>query len=251
VSGDGWGLLLSIIFLALAIAGNVKRVERNDEKKSKLNQLRKTIDNQKGFKASYCLIKLPSKSIFDPDKPVGIAIDDQSKQVCLINNESLRFIGYGDIIESEVIAGGDTIIKTSRASQFAGAAVGGLLLGGVGAVIGGLSGKKVENQDIKNVLLKLLINDTSSPVHVIDFIETTDNGQQTNPKIALQEAKSLHDLVSVIIKQAEQETESKTKKQPEAHQASIAEQIAQLSELHKSGAISDDEFTIAKKKLLS
>jgi hypothetical protein len=57
--------------------------------------------------------------------------------------------------------------------------------------------------------------------------------------------------VSVIIKQAEQEAETKSAGQMGTAQASIAEQISQLSELYKSGAITGDEFTNAKKKLLS
>lgn len=167
----------------------------------------------------------------------------------MINGELLRLIRYGDIIESEIIAGGATITKTSRTSQLAGAAVGGLLLGGIGAVIGGVSGTKVTSQDVKDVWLKLLINDTSNPVHLIDFIEGA-GVDRTVPKIALQEAQKWHDLVSVIIKQAGQEAESTSTGQSSAVQASFAEQISKLSELHKLGALTDDKFTNAKNKLL-
>jgi hypothetical protein len=198
MSGDEWELAIGILFVWLCIFARIIVSDQNDKIKAKLNQLHRMIDNQEGFKATHCLIKFSSKftssnQLLIMPVPFGIAIDDQSKQVCLIKGESLRLIRYGDIIESEIIAGGDTVTKTSRASQLAGAAVGGLLLGGVGAVIGGVSGKKVTSHDVKDVWLKLLINDTSDPVHVIDFIEGV-GVDRTVAKIALQEAKNWHDL---------------------------------------------------------
>jgi hypothetical protein len=126
----------------------------------------------------------------------GIAIDDKSKQICLINDETLKYITYNDVIGSEVILGSETITKTLRTSQLAGAAVGGLLFGGLGAVVGGVSGKTETKQNLKKVSLKLLINDTSYPVHLISLTGSTAD---------LQEAQQWHDLLSVIIKQAEQD----------------------------------------------
>src|SRR5690625_2106720 len=55
----------------------------------------------------------------------------------------------GDIIESEVVVDSHTITKTARGSQIGGAAVGGVLLGGVGAIIGGLSGGTGSFEQVK------------------------------------------------------------------------------------------------------
>ena len=243
--------ILLLVWFLLMVIGFVIMGNKNNKIKTKRYQIRQTLNNQEGFKPSHILIKFPYDLRTWIPEPIGIAIDDTSKQICLIDGESLTFIKYGDIIESEILAGGGTITKTSRGSQLAGAAVGGLLLGGVGAVIGGLSGKTVARQDIEDVRLKLLINDTSNPVHEIDFIDTLSNGQKTLPKIAMQEAQKWHALISVIIKQAEEKAESKTVGQTRNFQASFAEQISQLSELHKSGVLTDDEFSNAKNKLFN
>jgi hypothetical protein len=153
------------------------------------------------FKYSHIIIKYSHSinikgSVRQHDIYSGIAIDDKSKQICLIEDETLKYITYNDIIGSEVILGSETITKTLRSSQLAGAAVGGLLLGGLGAVIGGVSGKTETKQNLKSVSLKLLINDTSYPVHLIKLTGSTAD---------LQEAQQWHDLLSVIIKQAEQD----------------------------------------------
>jgi hypothetical protein len=192
------------------------------------------LDNRDGFKASHCLIKLYSgiirNGVVKRRNILGIAIDDQSKQICLIKDELLKFIKYSDVIESEILLEGDTVTKTSRSSQLGGAIVGGLLLGGLGAVVGGLSGKTITSKSLKDVSLKLLINDTSSPVHIIDFMGVTlqpHNFKTTfciekeerkevsglpDSATALQEAQKWHGLLSVIINQVEQSFNDSTLK---------------------------------------
>lgn len=248
---NGYFVLALLAISIAVIIVNIIASKKDSEMSSTKENLIQLIDDHAGFTASHFLLKFSCNQIF-PLIPLGLAIDDISKQICLINGESLKFFKYDDIIESEVLTEGETITKTSRASQFTGAAVGGLVFGGVGAVIGGLSGKQVTSQEYKNVYLKLLINDTSNPVHIIDFIERIKNNtgsfDTTPPKVALKDAQGWHDLISVIIRQAEKETTSKI--EADASQLSPADQISKIFELHNSGAITDDEFSDAKKKLL-
>lgn len=81
---------------------------------------------------------------------------------------------FADIIESEVVVDSHTITKTARGSQIVGAAVGGVLLGGVGAIIGGLSGSKDSFDQVKEMDIKLTINDLNSPIHKINFLDGKD-----------------------------------------------------------------------------
>ncbi|MEC1715934.1 hypothetical protein [Schinkia azotoformans] len=78
------------------------------------------------------------------------------------------------IMESEIIIDNQTIQKTVRTSQLAGIAVGGLVAGGLGAVIGGLSGNKTSEEKIKNVDLKILVEDISKPSYKINFLTNFD-----------------------------------------------------------------------------
>jgi len=173
--------------------------------------------------------------------PAGLAVDDSSRKLCVIHGEVTKLYDYGEVIESEVIIDGQSVTKTSRASQFVGTAIGGVLAGGVGAIIGGLSGSKSTKEKVKGVSLKLIFNDTQNPVHLIDFIELTNTGS-TIPEQALEEAKAWHDLLSVIINQG--------KKEPPTTLHHEADQIERYAEMHKNGIISDEEFSTAKKKIL-
>ena len=93
--------------------------------------------------------------------------------------------------------------KTSRSSQIGGALVGGVLLGGVGAVIGGLSAKTVSTSEQLENSIELLIriNDTQNPVWSIPFLSV----QQPKTSILYTSGKegvtTWHALLGVLMAQ--------------------------------------------------
>jgi len=65
----------------------------------------------------------------------GIAVDEQSRKVCLSVSgppPTTRIVGYKDLLEAEILENGKTVTKTARTSQVGRAVLGGLLLGPVG-----------------------------------------------------------------------------------------------------------------------
>tara|TARA_R110000796_G_scaffold227446_1_gene344216 strand:- start:2147 stop:2839 length:693 start_codon:yes stop_codon:yes gene_type:complete len=224
----------------LAIWGFTQNANNKEKKEGVKNNITKD-----GFKPDSLLIKIPLGS----NKLIGIAIDRTSNKICLIDEDTKRYIDSIDIIESEVLIDGKTVTKTSRASQFAGAAVGAVLLGGVGAIIGGLSGKTTTEQQAKGVKLKVVVNDINNPFHIIDFIESGNTGS-TLPKTAVKEATEWHELLSTLIKINERN--AKIRDEPTTiENSSMAEEIKKLKELKETGALSEDEFQQAKEKLIS
>jgi len=228
-------VVLAVIagLIVLAVIGLIKTGDAEQQKVS----IHELVDSQEGFKSSHFITKIPLST----NMPSGLAIDDSSKQLCIISGESTKLYQYKDIIESEVIIAGKSVTKTSRAGQFVGTAIGAALAGGVGAIIGGLSSSTSTKEVIKGVSLKIIVNDTQNPVHLIDFIELTNTGS-TIPELALEEAKAWHDLLSVIINQGN------STPQP---QQSEADEIQKYADMHKSGILTDEEFLAAKRKVLS
>lgn len=179
------------------------------------------------------------------------SITRRPKRACLIAGDNYRYIDGSDLIESEVLVDDETVTKTSRASQFAGAAVGAVLFGGVSAVIGGLSGKKTISVDAKGVKLRLVVNDIHQPFHDIDFIEMVSTGK-TLPQAAIRKAQEWHALFSTIIKineRTDKAPATDAKNSPSS--GSLAAELKSLHELHLSGALSQEEFDTAKKQLIS
>jgi len=169
----------------------------------------------------------PSQIVFSIDNQTGIAIDEKSKNVCLLNNPVKSFgyfdirlvqrliIPYKDILEVAILEDGDSITKTSRTSQIAGAIIGDIMLGGLGLLIGSLTGAKRTSSRVSNLDVRLIINNTKSPVWSIAFIrsETPKNGIVY--KKASEQSNNLHGLIKVLMKQADDEdklTESQQNK---------------------------------------
>jgi len=241
---DGFLVAVIVALVLLAIFGFVM-VANNEEK---TQSLLSEIEANPEFDISASVVKIPSGGTI----ATGIALDNSRSLICLLGSNGSRFITNYDLYEVQVICEGKMLTKTSRVSQLAGVAVGGVVGGGIGAIIGGLSGATHTTQNVKQVVLKLLVNDVENPIHEISFIEMTNLGD-TPPSVAIQEAQSWHDLLSVIIRQCENEMELTDSDLPsyDEPKGSLAIQLRELNELRNDGVLSDDEFKQAKAKILS
>lgn len=80
-------------------------------------------------------------------------------------NESIIYktIPYSEIIQAGVVIDENLVSKTSVARKVGGAAVGGLLAGSAGAVVGGTDTKRNYSKEIEKIELRLLVNDVNKP----------------------------------------------------------------------------------------
>lgn len=197
-----------------------------------------------------------SQKVIGVNGVTGLAIDEQRKKICLIGhiqeNVAVRVFLYRDLLSSEIFEDGATVTKTVRSSQIGGALIGGLALGGVGAIIGGLSGKTQTSGKINAVALRLTVNDSKNPLHDIYFInfETKKDGFLYGQ--AIQQARHWHGLIEVLIKRADLEDKAmNTNETPKLQSGSVADELNKLAELRDAGVLSVDEFQQQKTRLLS
>lgn len=156
------------------------------------------------------------------------------------------------MLSCEIFTDGDTVTKTSRSSQAGGALVGGVLLGGVGAIIGGLSGKKTAVEKVRRVDLRIVVNNTQKPVHDINLYSGETNKNSMFHKAATEKARHWHSLIAILIKRADEEDKAKeSTPQPVEKNKSVADELSKLMELKEKGILTDEEFTQQKLKLLS
>lgn len=200
----------------------------------------------------------PTKKVMGADGEAGLAIDEKRKKVCLIKQNydakiSLYVISYRDILASEIYEGGQTVTKTSRASQLGGTLIGGLALGGVGAIIGGLSGKKTSSDKIERIDLRLTVNRTNAPIHEVNFIANESKKGGFLYNTAIEQARHWHGLMEVLIKRADEEDkrEEKKKEVKKIENKSVADELMKLVQLKEQGILSEKEFLEQKAKLLS
>ncbi len=210
-----------------------------------------------------------TQKIMGDDGNSGIAVDEKRKKVCLIKQSGegvkLDVISYQDILSSEIFEDGVTITKTVRSSQLGGVLIGGLVLGGVGAIIGGLSGKTAAADKVNKIDLRITVNRTSTPNHDINFMNIEVKKQATVYTSAMEQARHWHGLLEVLIKRADLEDIAKERELVDENKNTsiarelagenknpfIADELAKLGDLRNQGLLTDAEFSRQKEKLLS
>jgi hypothetical protein len=130
----------------------------------------------------------------------GLALADAGDQLGCWVNGKVHVVPAAALISAELNVDGMTETKVSRNSQAASAAVGGLLFGGVGAVIGGLSSKQTSKRVVKSVELRLLIDDLHFPSHSIEFMENSSTHYELTAKPM---AAEWFDLMRVVAHKAQ------------------------------------------------
>jgi hypothetical protein len=236
-----------IVIVGTLIAGQVQANAINAKKKLIESRLQSLPDFS------------PTQLVVDCDATSGVGVDEDRKVICLISNSvgciSERLISYRDIFSVELFEDGASITKTVRSSQIGGAVVGGLFLGGVGAIIGGLTGKTETSGKIRQVALRLIVNDTNSPLHDIVFMnfECTKASVIYTKAIAL--ARRWHGIIEVLIKRSDADEKAAQFQAPPAPLASsavsVADEIKKLAELHHAGVLTLAEFSQEKNRLLT
>lgn len=244
VVSSGWyGTIACIIavFFAINSSNPVGKAERRIqlEKEHKVANVLNSIED---FDYSHKYV--------DQNYNVVLAIDESRNKLCIIDS-SVRVFSPNEILEVEAIEDEIQVMKTSRGSQVAGAIVGGVLLGGVGAIIGGLSGQRTTSSDkVKRVYIKLVVNDMERPYVTVDFLNEKLELSKTNVKAvkAIQDVNHWHSLISVLIKRGDEKVDKSLRK--ESFNSSAADELLKFSKLVELGLMTKEEFEKQKARLL-
>ncbi|SOC43413.1 SHOCT domain-containing protein [Ureibacillus acetophenoni] len=230
-------------------------------KTNEINNKKNTLDTMQNLQKDFTV----SQKYQSYDLESTILLDEERKKVCFLfaKNNTTEIYDYKDILESEIIEDGKTITSTSRSSQLGGAIIGGVLAGGTGAVIGGLSGKKTSEQEINKIDLKVIVNNTKNPIKIINFLKADKvdiNGkalpikkESSNYVNAINSINHWHSLLSILIKQSDSidSKESEEKVISNNVNISTADELKKLADLRNSGILTDEEFQQQKQKVLN
>ncbi|POV73733.1 SHOCT domain-containing protein, partial [Acinetobacter sp. ACNIH4] len=141
------------------------------------------------------------------------------------------------------------ISRTVRTNQAVSAAIGGLLFGGVGAVVGALTSEKKEGK-VKNIILRIIKNDVSHPTHEIIFLKE-DIGFARD-SIIVKPAEELMEKwkhkLNIIIKSCDQKLLSG--KNDLNENSELFSKLKQLHELKVEGILTEEEYNVQKAKIL-
>jgi len=235
-------VIIGIVFFVFILIG-IGGAQQIKEKKNTIETMLSKLDNF-----------TMNQIISSQDAKTSIAFDENRKLLCLIDfsGESMRhkIISAKEIISIEIIENGKTITKTDRGSQIGGALVGGLALGGVGAIIGGLSGKTSSETKVNKVALHIIINDVQQPTFDLDFISIEMQKDSYFYKDAIHKAEHWYGLLSVLIKNAEVNQAPQVQRVIE-NTTNLSDELLKIADLRQKGILSEEEYIKCKEKIIS
>jgi len=205
------------------------------------DQLKENISKVVDFSSNHMYIS--------PNGFQALAIDTNRQVIGFFENWANNFIKhlyhYTDIIEVSIIENNEveSTTKTSRSSQVIGGTAGRFLLGGTGAIIGGLSGKKITSSQtfVTSLSLRIVVDDLSNPVFTVPFIEgqiLKKDSKYQSIKININKWNS---LLTIFLKHSEQLSAEQFSKEKE-----LAKQISKNNSIESNNSFKEELASLAR-----
>lgn len=247
-----------ILILVVGIIGGLLQANSNTKKKNERNETMKQSLSQI---ANFTI----SKKIDGFDGYYTFAIDEKNDKIALLTQTTKKVVDFTDIIGVEVIEDGSTISKKSTSRTIGGAIVGGVIAGGAGSIVGGLSGSSTQKNKVSSISVKILlrsIENSSLIVKCFDSRIMTTEGKaslETKGKmesykydICKKHADEIKDLISIIIDRVDNKSSiSESVGHNEKKSSSVSDELIKLSELKEKGILTEEEFLLQKNKILN
>lgn len=158
---------------------------------NKLQDIEQSLLEKKGAKAE----EKAMKKLFNPDKKIAnLQIDITNKLFKIKNNSCDKIFNFSDIIDFELLED-DISVASGGLGR---ALVGGIALGGAGAVVGAVTGKKVTKKKITKLIIKITLNDFDFPCIMITLIDKPIKTSSKDYQKAFNEAHQLLSILNVM-----------------------------------------------------
>lgn len=195
-----------VVVLISAVVGIRWLLMRNQAAKARRaraeEKIRDTFNGVVNFNPSIIVISIDGSS--------GIAIDEDAGTICVVSGGAPepRVIPSKDLLASELVIDGSSESSAVRSSQIGGALVGAALLGGVGAIIGGLSARSRTTATVSSIAVRISINDMTNPLHEVFLLALPagfDGSPRSDPKIKalIEQGQRLHAQLEILIRRAD------------------------------------------------
>lgn len=154
---------------------------------------------------------------------------------------------YSEIVSFELLEDGNSITKGGLGRAVAG----GLLFGGVGAIVGGSTGSKKTKGVCTKLQIKITLNNMAAPTVYVDLISTSTKKDSFIYSAAYSSAQEILSVLQIICDQRESQNNTQPESQTSTTVISVPEEIKKYKDLLDMGAITEEEFESKKKELLN
>lgn len=174
-----------------------------------------------------------------------ISIDENKKQWFtssgITNINQIKIYNFSDVQSFELLEDGETVSKGGLGRAVAG----GILFGGVGAVVGGVTGAKKTNSICSKLQIKITVKDINNPIVYINLISSDTKKDSFVYKTLYNSAQEIMSILQLMT-----DENKDTQPQEVASTVSTADELKKYKDLLDSGAITEEEYNKVKSKLL-
>jgi hypothetical protein len=182
------------IFLFVIIFGLLINSAESNSSNKRLNNFNKFISDN-NFICSTKIQGYNNTYIF--------SVDEVNRKILV----GLKIINWDDIVSVELIENNNLIYQKSAIRTIGGALIGGAISGGVGAIIGGFSGKTKQDTLIESIKVKIIIQNIQNPSIIIYCFDKSAHTFDRKPikkssiiyRDCMDHAEKIKDTISVII----------------------------------------------------
>ncbi|MDK0695919.1 DUF4428 domain-containing protein [Clostridium perfringens] len=174
-----------------------------------------------------------------------IEFDDTNRKWLIPNliygKYSTKVYDYKDILEFELLEDGEVITKGGLGRAVAG----GILFGGVGAIVGGITGNKKTKSVVNSLKIKITLNDMNNPTIYIPLIKSKTKTNSVSYRGAYGLCQEILSTLDIITKSNKEINTNANK-----INYSEADEIEKFKHLLDAGIITEEEFEKKKKIIL-
>ena len=182
--------------------------------------------------------------------------DDVNEFIAIVTPSRIHVHRYSDIVSISYEENGSDVYNKS----LGGAVVGGLLFGGVGAIVGGNTAKATLNKEVKNMSIKILLKSTSDSTIILKIytagtdgtvLETKKSVDRMHYEGLMKEVTGIKDIFAIILDMVDRKVAQQKAIPVAASSNSVADELVKLAQLKDAGILSEEEFNAQKAKLLN
>lgn len=157
-----------------------------------------------------------------------------------------KFIKYNEILDFELLEDGNSVSSGGVGRAVAG----GVLFGGAGAIVGGVTGKKKSTNIATSMQIKITTRDINNPVIFIKIFKGEHKKGSFMYNSFQKNAHSIISMLQIAVDKINQ-TSSNTSTLIQETSKSKVDELKELKDLLDSGILTQEEFNSEKTKVLN
>ena len=198
---------------------------------------------------------IPSQMFMGHDGLGGIAINEQTLQICLLKNPELppRILPIANLVGSFLVKNGEILGERLRTGPTALISFQKVMHSNVNNLIKSRLADSSHHNN-QRIDLFVLVHDENDPLHVVNFLDMETKKGGILYEKALSTATHWHSVLDGLLLHADQNASLQFEPdlgEPENPLHSVADELEKLGDLVEKKIITPQEFTTQKEKLLA